>query len=416
MLRLLIKNGLRSDFRKFIPYVVTVLVAVLIVSGTATIKQAFLDLAMGPLVRFIGGDTMVIKSDKAPAFNIRHQGAALISKQLFHPADLLPALGDPAVGQELHIALPSCYVAGRTTYVGLFGVQRLPQVDSWNCPDGEVPDFSQEIPWDGGNIPVAVYFDPLIQVALGDTFTLTLPALLPQGGGTPNIIGIAEPASHIDYLDYGKTRTVTCEVRALVQETWHNFTYNTVYLPLRTLQDVMGASDYVNTVYLLSEDRDLAAVEERAEALKAVAPPGFYFTPAPSVLGLSAEMNSLEEQADRMLQMVFGICALMVVNVLVLILSHRRKQDAQLLFIGLRRWQLLLSVGWQVCSVSTLAVLLGLALPLTGGVTAFRAEVLSKVPIGRFLVLIPVSTVLSLVTALVLLPRKSDTLEVMRND
>ncbi len=416
MLRLLVKNGLKSDFRKFIPYIVTVLVAVLIVSGTATIKQAFFDLAMGPLVRFIGGDTMVIKSEKAPSFNIRHQGAALISKQLFRASDLLPALGDPAAGQELHIALPSCYVKGTTTYVGLFGVQRLSQVDNWNTVAGEVPDFSREVPWDGGPIPVAVYFESRVPVELGDQFALRLPALLPEGGGTPNIIGIAEMVPGIDYLDYKDVRTVTCEVRAIVRESWHNFTYNTVYMPLRTLQDVIGGADYINTLYLLGEKRDLSSVEQRAEDLKAMAPPDFQFTVAPAVLGLKDEMTALESHADRLLQIVFGISALMVVNVLVLILSHRRRQDAQLLFIGLRRWQLLVSVGWQVFLVSLIAVILGLALPMTGGVVAFRTEVLSKVPIGRFLVLIPIATALALLVATVLLPRKTDTLEAMRND
>lgn len=416
MLLLLLRNGFRVDRRKFIPFVAMVAIVVTLVASADAFKAGVLANAWDPIVHGDGGDILIMKSEKRPVYTLSAGGLfAVYSRQLMTRSDLRGVLD--RYPSTLSLNIPGeASVAGESRSVAVSGFDSLggptPHCSAGRLPNAEDAALAAQ----SGEAPVRVAIFPNSEsfrsLKTGDRFPLTIPGIVPSGG-TPYITGVYEMAQGIDYLDYRNQVTVTVEVIGIMDESLSGS--DRVRFHLDDLKRLTGGHDFINMVAISADQRDIGELARVGDEVEAELGSGFYALTVTDKMGMTGEMRALERHADRLMQMVFLICVLMMATAVVLIISYRRQQDAQLLFLGIGRGALVAAVVIQIAAICLCAVALGLTVPSLLALR-FRAGSLTGAACWRYLTLVLVTVAVSAIVSLLLLPRKGDTLEVMRNE
>lgn len=410
-LSLILLNALREDWKKYISFLITIVLAVLLVAGAYAAKVAFLNLAYDPLVRWEGGQITVLRSTKRPEFIQTTQGiVARWSFMLFQQEDMPPVLGGHVVNKRLRIGSWGEW-RGQKLNIGLSGMEMaqkrvLPRVEQ-----GTLPSLSEGAKTSVGHIPVAVN-NPTIDIRVGDVLRLFIPKIV-ESGGAMNFAGWGEVVEGIDYLDFERGQYAMVQVAALVSEPFGG--RNVLIMPLADLQRLAETS-YINalTVYLpLVTEANITSLTEGIEDSKA----GFYAVSASEVVsGMSADIRDLERHADRLMFVVFVIATIMIASVLSLILVQRKQLYVQLMVLGFRRRDLLGTTLFEVLVITALGLLLGVAIPcliaaLTGGMAG-----VAGLRLERFLVVIPVVLFAAGAMSYILIPKHAQCQEVLKNE
>lgn len=413
---LLLRNGFRVDRRKFIPFMAMVVVVVTLVASVDAFKASVLASAWDPIVHGDGGDVLIMKSEKRPVYTMSAGGLhAVYSRQLMTRDDLGGLL--TRYPSTLSLNIPGeADVSGGLRSVAVSGFDSLggptPRCSAGRLPNAEDAALAVQ----SGEAPVKVAIFPnseaLRSLKLGDRFRLTIPGIVPSGGA-PYITGVYEMAQGIDYLDYRNQVTITVEVIGIMDESLSGS--DRVRFHLNDLNRLTGGHDFINMAAINTGERDIGELARIGGEVEAELGSGFYALTVTDKMGMTGEMRALERHADRLMQMVFLICVLMMATAVVLIISYRRQQDAQLLFLGIGRGALVAAVVIQIAVISLCAVVLGLTLPSLMALR-FRADSFTGAACWRYFTLVWVTVAVSAIVSLVLLPRKGDTLEVMRNE
>lgn len=421
LIKTLLRNYLKLDIKMLIPFLITMVLVILLISATSVSNALFIEFARQPIISYIGGEIALYKSSEEMQVKLTKYGLSVTcSLQLFEAKDISNISNKDNTTYQL-------LIDGRikTTMspisLHILGRQENSNTADLTITEGEVPIISSREQWETDERPVILYASyrflssSTTNIKLGGKKKVFVPKIIPSGGDL-NIIGEPNDAPGIDYLDYENGEWLDVTVAAIAKDQISRSSYAAIIVPLDILQEMTGAENKINLAGIQKGTATEAEIHQDAlEITNGIA--GFYGMRSTDILtGMSKDILYLERHANRLLFISYLIGSLIIICSLILIIRSRRNSDAQLIALGISRRTLLIVTVIEMLFVTTLAVILGVIIPLIISLISSSKILSQSIKFVNFFAIIPFNTIISVIILQIMLPNSKQCLEALRNE